>query len=732
MWLRLAVRRQLLLAVITILLRNTVIAETQHIATLTKFASSVITEPLTGAPPHSSANAEPLPKTQLVETRYTSYSNKQLVTNKYSIISKGIKDIMVNSTAVLYASEPNLDQSGKRAEISARISSEVKMASSAYLVESGPHTIVHDKSKIIVTSTIPVENSTSHITEAENKRDENVIVSMDSEESKIMMKTTTSASPKQSLYISAALEIPPNSVKSRIINITATTLPMRQSTNGTKEDVSFIFNRENIANISYTKTEVSASYFENVSEEPHTGISSVEVKQANKTAVLEPSPSLVAKQNRSKMNMVFTVPTPNMTEQSYNKMSNSGVFPAANDTRAQYSKFKSALLTYNDTMKIDATKEKWPGNTITLNESKTININITKEMETKVKPILTKINLGNITMSSRVVKFEDETSIVSLMRFISSSYVPSDIPATANRTMMASNVAISSQFSKIFSNQTQILDNFTTYGVVRPANTVSSFYKTVTNRTGEIQVLYSGTITKKPPAIHTSVSSYSMKKIEISDTIVEIKPTSIVLMTYSTVQHSTRVPTKPTSSPTKPKEQQFRVTIKIISETFKEKYVTSARAFRKKSREIADELDQVFKNMPEYLYTEVLSFFSGSLGCNVVIHTESEQSQPVSVEEIQNTLDQAKRTKGGFGKFDVGDISDVKEKDPNVLGTDQDEDKRETWGRVPVIVISVLGGICLVLLVIVISQCVSKTRFNFLKLRCVSIHFRPNCLTRMH
>ena len=272
------------------------------------------------------------------------------------------------------------------------------------------------------------------------------------------------------------------------------------------------------------------------------------------------------------------------------------------------------------------------------------------------------------------------------------------ITAIANRTTMASHTSILSQFSKMSSNQTHIADNFTT-----------SFYNTITNRTEEIQMSPSITMVKKHEAnyaIHASGSTNSIRNVQISETIVEMKPSSTTLFADTTIQYSTQVSIRPTPSSTKLKVQQFSVTIKITSETFRNEYITSAREFMQKGREIKEQFDQVFKDMEEYLYTDVLRFFSGSLGCDVVIHTESVESKPVSIDRISNTLKQAKSTKGGFGKYVVGNI-DVEEKNPHVQG--RDDDNKETWGRMPIIVISILAVFCFILLVMVITQCVSKT-----------------------
>jgi hypothetical protein len=761
MWLGLAFTHGLMLAFITILHRSTVKAEAEQTKALTNVLSTVTTEPPSNVPLQSSVHSETKPITQLLEMKNISSSINTLSTNGYSIISKDTKDSIVNSSDLFYATKAIPEASTIRREIPTRISSNAKLASSSvYRIESSPlmkavnkskktvamvstmavqastiskqettPILIHSKQRnenatrpVIVSQThsvsmamgssiqpkyLTVSSNTAHkstiiIPLASSKHEQSSItlgmhgkantsdteetsftVSMPWENSKIMILTTTSV---KSMH--------PNSGKSQMINITASTAPPESKSNWAivvvteEKNTSIPFIR---ATKSFTKTEVSASYSENISEKAHMkanstkGISTSEIKQANMTAVLEPSPSLVSKQKISEIKVVFTSHVVNMTEMLYSKISKGRINPTRNDTTVQHSISKSGLLANNYTSKINSTKEKIPDKTI---------------------------NLENIITSSPVEKLVslNKTLIPTPVPYISSleRYVSSDMAVIANRSTMASHIPMSGQFSKISSNQTHIAKNVTTFRVIQPSTSLLSFYKIVTNRTEEIQVSPSITKVKKPYTsytIHASDSIYSSRNVEISDTNVEIKPTSTTLFAYTTIQYSTHVSTRPTSSPTKLKVQQFPVTIKITSETFRNEYMTSARALRQKSNEIAEQFDRVFKDMEEYLFTEVLRLFNGSLGCDVVIHTESVESKPVSIDRISNTLKQAKSTKGGFGKYVVGNI-DVEEKNPDVQG--RDDDKKETWGRMPIIVISILAGLCLVLFVMVITQCVSE------------------------
>ncbi|CAB4029776.1 Hypothetical predicted protein [Paramuricea clavata] len=701
MWLGQAFTHGLLLTFITILNRNTVNAEAEQTTALANVLSTVTTEPPSNVALKSSVYSETKPNTQPLKMKNISTSINTLLTNGYSIISTDTKDIIINSSALFYASKAIPEASTIRGEIPTRISSSAKLASSSvYRIESSPLMKAFNDSKKTVVPIMAVQASTTSKQETSpilihsKERNENAtrrvifsqthsvsmalgssiqpkhptvssntprqstilntLASSNHEQSSITLslhgKANTSDTEETSFTVSMPWEnfkimmltttsvksMHPNSGKSQMINITASTAPPESKSNRaivvvTKEkNTSIPFIR---ATKSFPKTEVSASYSRNISEKAHMkanstkGISTSEIKQANKTAVLEPSPSLVSKQNRSEIKVVFTSPAVNITEMLYSKISKGRFNPTRNDTTVQHSTSKSGLLANNYTSKMNSTKEKRPDKTT---------------------------NLENFITSSPVEKLDslNKTLIPTPVPYISSleRYVSSDMTAIANRTTMASHILMSGQFSKISSNQTHIAKNVTTFRMIQPS---------------------------------------------------------------TIIHYSTRVSTRPTSSPTKFKVQQFRVTIKITSETFRNEYITSARAFRQKSNEIAEQFDRVFKDMEEYLFTEVLRFFNGSLGCDVVIHTESVESKPVSIDRISNTLKQAKSTKGGFGKYVVGNI-DVEEKSPDVKGRDDDdhEDKKETWGRMPIIVISILAGLCLVLFVMVITQCIQKRHYS--------------------
>ena len=647
MWVGLeAVIHGIVLVVSTVLLLLNTFAEAENTTTLNNVLSSIVTEPRS-MPPSSVA---PFP---------FSTAREELATIEDSMI---LQETTLNSTALHFVSEPIPKVSKTRAEISTQISSNVvhvkKALSSVYRVQSSPHIVAVNVSKMAVTSTMPVKAS-----HPINRQETSTILMPEKERGTILKSiqtnlTAIATQPKVSIPMASFPMPEQSSVESLVhpgTNVTDSekrnrdpvTVPvlsaeskitMKPATLSiavtiASDDASNFFTK-NMSH-TYTKIEASAISHKTVSEKPNIQVNastriSFVVKQTNRTVYLHPSPSLVMKQNQSNINVAFTKTAPNMTHSRELKGS---VFPSGNDTKVLPGTSKgSPLLTYNHTMEINATKEKWPDKTVS--RSKMIHTNVSKAMQTKVN-------------------------------------VLSSIPAT-------------------FNNQTrESLNNFTTYRMIRPSSSVSSFSKTVTNGGGKIQEQLS----------MTKVSAVTVSKVDNSD--MEITPTST--SSFSTTVYSIQVPTKPTFASTKLKEQQFSCTIKIISEAFKEEYTKSARAFMEKSKEIAEQFDEVFKNMPEYLYTEVLKFFEGSLACDVVIHTESKDSQPVKVEQINNILNRAQKTKGGFGKFEVGEI-EVNEKDPDA----DEEDEKERWGRIPIIIISVLGGVCLVLFVIVISQCVSK------------------------
>ena len=254
---------------------------------------------------------------------------------------------------------------------------------------------------------------------------------------------------------------------------------------------------------------------------------------------------------------------------------------------------------------------------------------------------------------------------------------------------------IANETTSAVSSSVATLDNKT---LIRPSVGQSSSQKATTNLAKESQVSHSMVSTKERP---TSFGSTTRKTFS-TDTVVQFKPPS-TRMSAPTTTDSTKAASTPTSMATKLKEQVFQVTMKIKSEEFKKEYDTSIRAVNEKVREIEKQFDLIFETMPEYVYTEFKRLLR-NFGCEVDIHTESLETKPVSVEKIQSILNGAKTKERGFGNFVVDNIH-VVERDPDVK--ERQEDEKETWGRLSIIVISILGGVCFVLLVLVISQCVS-------------------------
>ena len=210
-------------------------------------------------------------------------------------------------------------------------------------------------------------------------------------------------------------------------------------------------------------------------------------------------------------------------------------------------------------------------------------------------------------------------------------------------------------------------------------------------------------VTSKIPSPTTSSTSM---KISTPDAVVPDKPksTSMITPTASVYQ---------TSSPIKLKKQAFKVTMKITSEKYKKEYDTSIRAFKEKGKEIEKQFDRIFEKMTEYVYAEVVKFSNPYLGCEILVHTESADKKAVTVEEIQNILEAAKNTTGGFGNFVVGDIDVEERKEGQDQDDDDDDDDGETWG-VSIIIISILCAICLLLILALIYLCVSNLLFQTL------------------
>ncbi|XP_028407212.1 uncharacterized protein LOC114529596 [Dendronephthya gigantea] len=411
-------------------------------------------------------------------------------------------------------------------------------------------------------------------------------------------------------------------------------------------------------------------------------------KQANMTMILKPSPSLITKQQRSEVETTSLSETLKSKVIPYSKSSESILFTGRNDTIVQP---KLVLFSSNSLAAVNDTMESILDKTMA------------KE---------------SVTRFSSVPMLRSKNLTASPIRniFVSQVHTSSDIPPVANRSTIARYISKPDLFSKIVSNRSEILANNTIFGMIpsiilRPSTILSSFYNTLSNRTEEIAISPSMTIKEKPKRSETKfgILRYST---QISDKSEVKKPYITASSWYIGKERST--PVLSTLLPmAMVKEQQFRVTILILSEKFQEEYlIKSSNEFKQKSREIETQFNIVFQSMPKYVFTEVLKFFSGSLGCDVIIHTKSKDSEPVSVVEVNDTLNKARNTKGGFGKYIVGDIK-VKEESPDVEGRDEDEkDEKETWGRIPIIVVSILGGVCFVLIVMVISQCIQRRHYS--------------------
>ena len=205
------------------------------------------------------------------------------------------------------------------------------------------------------------------------------------------------------------------------------------------------------------------------------------------------------------------------------------------------------------------------------------------------------------------------------------------------------------------------------------------------------------TKTRSSSIISTTIES--KMNISVAAIVSTLIVSSVRKTTEKEIKYSTMVPSENTT----PLRQEFHVTFKITSEDFTNALSReSSKEFQEKRREIENMFDRAYKNFPGYIYSKVRRFYKGSIGCDVAVFVESKDSSPISKEEMEGQLLNANKS-AVFGKYVIGDF-EVDEATPRA----NQKEKKKSWGRWPVIVISILGGVCVVLLVIVISQCVSS------------------------
>lgn len=630
---------RVLLVFFAVFLRKVFTSAVEQTTAVTNVSSTVITSPFSNVYFHSTVASDGLLNTQLSEFKNMSHSNKESTPSGHSSVSEEIKDVMMNSTALSHSTESIPGHSASKKEI-ASIEFANNSFPSAYLAVSESTAGYHKKNKNF-TSTMIAQKPSSMI--------------LGSLSPTPAVVSNSSQTKLEATALQESMELNP------IV-----------STFVAKENVSIYISSQ--VNESYMRSQESRMHSKIVSAKVNpqvtftTTVLLSELEKTNKSSVLKPSPTLTKNQH---LNFTSSDPIVNMTQNLYRNVSEQF---RANDTIVKHTK-SSALFT------------------VVLNANTSTQIEVRNRILTTMKPAISAIKQGNLSTSHFKVKLVNKTLSSSTSRkfdIFSSEMHPKISQKIGNRTMTISKLTT----SKISNNQTQTMDIFTSYPLIQPSTSLSSVDKEMTHRK---KTSDSMTVLIKPPPTYTSFS----KTLEMSDTVLEMKPTSRVFFASSTNGYSTLVPTRSTSSG-KRKQQSFSVKLKIMSEEFKNEY-RSGEAFEQKSKEIRQQFNYVFRHMHEYLYTDVLRFFKGSLGCDVIIHTLSADSDGVSAQEIHNTIEKASNTTGRFGKFVVSDIEVKEQKDEEK----EDDDEKETWGRLPVIVISILGGVCLVLLVLVISQCVS-------------------------
>ena len=206
----------------------------------------------------------------------------------------------------------------------------------------------------------------------------------------------------------------------------------------------------------------------------------------------------------------------------------------------------------------------------------------------------------------------------------------------------------------------------------------------------------------------THLVSMTTHQAEIPYSTKDIKELLVTQYTESSINFQTTRAISPSSATASKSvfvgisEQKFVVIFKLPSGEFTDELLNSAsEQFKEKKAEIEEQLNRVYENVPEYLRCEVQGFFKGSLGCIVAIFVKSNESSPVSKEKIESVMRNANE-KGTF----AGVVNDA-----NVLGvTSEENEDKKIWSLGPILVVSILAGVCTVLLVIVITQYVSKLK----------------------
>ena len=644
MWLGPASIHGVLLVFFAVFLRKVFTSAVEQTTALTNGSSTVITSPFSHVHFHSTVASDGLLNTQPSEFKNTSYSNKESTPSDHSSVLEEIRDVMMNSPASSHYTESFPGDSTLKEGKIASLEFANNSPSSAYLAES-------IKSKMIIASTLVVPESTAGY----YKNNKNFTSIMVAQKPSSMILGSLSPTPA---VVSNASQT----------KLEATALQESMKLNLIVSN--FVANEK----VSVYISSQSRMHSKMISAKVNPQINFIttfllsELEKTNKSSVLKPSPTLTKNQHLNFTSYSLV----NMTHNLSRKISEQF---RTYDTIVKHITKSSALFT------------------VVQNANMSTQIEVRNDNLTAMKPAISAVKQRKLSTSHFKVKLVNKTLSSSTTRkldIFSSEMYPKMSQNIRNRTRPISKLTT----SKISDNQTQTTDIFTSYPLIPLFSSPSSADKGMTSPK---EALDSMTVLTKPPQTYTSFS----KTFEMSDTVLEMMPTSTVFFPSSVKGYNTLVPTRPTSSGIR-KQQSFSVKLKIISEEFKSEY-RSGEAFEKKSKEIRLQFNHVFRHMDEYLYTEVLSFFKGSLGCDVIIHTLAAESDGVSAEEIHNTIEKASNTTGIFGKFVVDDI-EVKEKKGEEK---EDDDEKETWGRLPVIVISILGGVCLVLLVLVISQCVS-------------------------
>ncbi|XP_046858999.1 chitinase-like protein PB1E7.04c [Xenia sp. Carnegie-2017] len=336
---------------------------------------------------------------------------------------------------------------------------------------------------------------------------------------------------------------------------------------------------------------------------------------------------------------------------------------------------------------------------------------------------LTKDDFLTIHQKSTLTSFLAKTMSSPSMTSITKPHSPS---------ALASTMKAMSPPSMILTTKLVVADYHSTtfiYQTIRNVSTVkkSSLFPTMTSYNPK------GTLSPEIDKTETYFSSYTIQtntstnlteKKGTSTTIFDLKRhdvfkstsklwktpalvTSNISKQNNTIRYSTVSSIPLTTSIIDIVVNTFEIRLLITSEPFRIEYMeTSSPEFNAKSKQIEENFDKVFRDTTYYSSSEVIRFFEGSLGCIAKVHVKSNDVKVVDIDQtLRNKIDEDE-----FGEMVV---SSIEVKVFEVVTAKQDEKKRHSgWSTLAIVFVSVLGGICVLLVLCVIILCIQKRQYT--------------------